>query len=254
MTSPFQSIIATPENAVEDQVERNECNSYSEEVAEIAAISIAPDEPPSAGIEKCAVAKKVAGLTVLPPQQRSPLRGGVYTAADALKLINSHYFIGKNNQETAIFRVNDDGSAVFVPPEQFKLEVQNIFVKPSSGSAKPVSAESFGRNIHFGISVKWSSSQRAQLNRTSLICGAGLVLCHVGAEEAASTYTTHPRSHLPTRPEKIQISDAFARLDGAKPGQSRLRCSDAQEQHPGYRQKHPWQSDARHIWRAWCFD
>ena len=46
MRSPFQSIIGTPENAVEDQVERNECNSYSEEVAEIAAISIAPKEPP----------------------------------------------------------------------------------------------------------------------------------------------------------------------------------------------------------------
>ena len=68
MTSPFQSIIGTPENAVEDQVERNECNSYSEEVAEIAAISIAPKELPfglselSAGIETgiCAAPEKVS--------------------------------------------------------------------------------------------------------------------------------------------------------------------------------------------------
>ena len=43
--------------------------------------------------------------------------------------MNSHFFIGKNNQETGIFRINDDGSATFMPPEQFKLEIQNIFVE-----------------------------------------------------------------------------------------------------------------------------
>ena len=106
MTSPFQSIIGTPENAVGHQVERNECNSYSEEVAEdirageLAAISIAPKEPPfglselSAGIETgiCAAAKKAAGLTALPPQQRKPLRGGVYSPDDvgATKLALLH--------------------------------------------------------------------------------------------------------------------------------------------------------------------
>ena len=84
MTSPFQSIIGTPENAIEDQVEPND-NSYSEEVAEVAALSIAP-EPASAGIETgiCAVAKNAAVSTALPPQQRKPLRGGVYTPADVL--------------------------------------------------------------------------------------------------------------------------------------------------------------------------
>ena len=145
MTSPFQSIVGFPQNAVEEQVERNERNSYSEEVAEAAALSIAPDESPSAGIETgiCAVAKKVAGLTTLPPQQRNPLRGGVYTPADALRLINSHFFIGKNNQETAIFRINDDGSTTFVPPDQFKLDVANIFVRPSGGSAKPIPVEKY---------------------------------------------------------------------------------------------------------------
>ena len=225
MSSPFQSIIGTPEDAVEDQVERNECNSYTEEVAEVAAISIAPDEPPSAGIETgiCAVAKKVAGLTALPPQQRSPLRGGVYSPPDALKLINSHYFIGKNNQETAIFRINDDGSAAFVPPEQFKLEVQNIFVKPSSGSAKPVSAEKFWKEHPHRHQREMVFKPGAQLepHEFNLWRGFG-VEPRRGRKEAASTYTTHPRSHLPTRPEKIQISDAFACLDGAKPRQSTL--------------------------------
>ena len=61
----------------------------------------------------------------------------------ALELLNSHFFIGKNNQETAIFRVKEDGLATFVPPEQFKLEIQNIFVGTSSRSIKP--AEKFWR-------------------------------------------------------------------------------------------------------------
>ena len=149
MTSPFQSIIGTPENAVEHQVERNECNSYSEEVAEIAAISIAPKELPfglselSAGIETgiCAAPEKVASSTVLPQQQRKPLRGGGYSEDEVLELLNSHYMIGKSEQEIAIFRIKDDGSLAFTPPEQFKLDVANIFVKSPGQSKK--SAEKF---------------------------------------------------------------------------------------------------------------
>jgi len=138
VTSPFQSIIGTSENAIEDQVERYDGNSYSKEVADVAAISIAPpfgSSEPSVGIETgiCAAAKNAAGLTPLLPQQRKPLRGGVYTPADALELLNSHFFIGKNDQETGIFRINDDGSTTFVPPDQFKLDVANIFVRPSGG-------------------------------------------------------------------------------------------------------------------------
>ena len=63
--------------------------------------------------------------------------------ADALELLNSHFFIGKNNQETGIFRINDDGSLTFVPPEQFKLDVANIFVRTSGGSAKPIPVEKY---------------------------------------------------------------------------------------------------------------
>jgi hypothetical protein len=154
--SPFQSIIGTPENPVEDQVECDECNLHSEEIAEdirpeLGAISVAPKEQPfglselPAGIETgiCAASKKVAGLIALPPQQRKPLRGGVYSVWDALELLNSHFFVGKNNQETAIFRVNDDGSLAFIPLEQFKLDVANIFVRTSGGSAKPIPVEKF---------------------------------------------------------------------------------------------------------------
>ena len=75
MTSPFQSIIGTPENAVGHQVERNECNSYSEEVAEdiradeLAAISIAPKEPPLGLSELSAAASKPVYALPLRKQQ-----------------------------------------------------------------------------------------------------------------------------------------------------------------------------------------
>lgn len=79
--------------------------------------------------------------------KRKPLRGGAYNPADATMLFNSHFFVGKNDQETGIFRINDDGSATFVPPEEFKLEVQNIFVVKIApdGSQKKVPAEKFWR-------------------------------------------------------------------------------------------------------------
>lgn len=71
-------------------------------------------------------------------EKRKPLKGGTYSHDEALKLLNSHYLIGKTEQEIAIFRIKDDGSLAFTPPEQFKLDVANIFVRLSSGSDKPV--------------------------------------------------------------------------------------------------------------------
>jgi hypothetical protein len=81
----------------------------------------------------------------LPPlsEKRERLRGGIYSPAEALKLLNSHYLIGKSEQEVAIFRINHDGSLAFAPPEQFKLDVANIFVQPSGGSGRPIPAEKF---------------------------------------------------------------------------------------------------------------
>jgi hypothetical protein len=68
-------------------------------------------------------------------------RGGVYTEEDALALLNPRYFIGTSKQETAVFRLNTDGSATFVPEKQFKLEVQNISVQVSE--TKRIPAEKF---------------------------------------------------------------------------------------------------------------
>jgi hypothetical protein len=82
------------------------------------------------------------GLAELSKNIRLPLCGGTYAADHALRLLNSYYFIGKNGQETAVFRINGNGTATFLPPEQFKLEIQNIFVM-GSGSGKPVPGEKF---------------------------------------------------------------------------------------------------------------
>src|SRR4051794_14984631 len=64
--------------------------------------------------------------------QRPSLQGGEHSEAAALDLLNSHFMVGKSKQETAIFRINDDGTTSFVPTEEFKLAVQNIFVKVGS--------------------------------------------------------------------------------------------------------------------------
>jgi len=72
--------------------------------------------------------------------KRDRLRGG---PSEALKLLNSHYLIGRSGQESGIFRIGDDGSLAFTPQEQFRLEVSNIFVQPADGSNKPIKAEKF---------------------------------------------------------------------------------------------------------------
>jgi hypothetical protein len=80
---------------------------------------------------------------LFPSGQRDRLRGGIFSPGAALKLLNSHYLIGKSEQESGIFRIRDDGSLAFTTPEQFRLEVGNIFVQPSDGSNKPIKAEKF---------------------------------------------------------------------------------------------------------------
>ena len=52
----------------------------------------------------------------LPPDKRKPLKGGTYSPDEALELLNSHYLIGKTDQEVGIFRIKDDGPLAFTPP------------------------------------------------------------------------------------------------------------------------------------------
>ena len=63
--------------------------------------------------------------------------------------MNSHYLIGKSEQEVAIFRIRDDGLLTFTPPEQFKLDVANIFVQPSARSGKSIPVEKFWKESPF---------------------------------------------------------------------------------------------------------
>jgi hypothetical protein len=150
MTNPFQSITGTQGGALGLQSERDERNASTEALAEevkadeLPSLNSRPDEIPSGMRIAPALFDRLFSIDEVDPAKRKPLRGDTYPKEEALALLNSHFFIGRNNQETAIFRINDDESATFIPPEQFKLEVQNIFVK-SSGSAKPVPAEKFWR-------------------------------------------------------------------------------------------------------------
>jgi|SoiMethySBSTD1v2_1073268.scaffolds.fasta_scaffold37096_3 hypothetical protein len=134
MTDPFKSIIDDVRNGSSDRRIWPDHNRPFVSV-ELAPILIANEQP--TGDTKTGL----AGACAL----RKPLCGGKYGPDDALQLLNSYYFIGKNARETAIFRIDGDGSASFVPEKEFKLEVQNIFVlkKTSNGSTISIPAEKF---------------------------------------------------------------------------------------------------------------
>jgi hypothetical protein len=154
MTHPFQSIIGTalppaaiPPGGLNEPDERH---SFVEALAEdirsdeLAAISVPHSETHETSEQPASTEHVDTGLSTLPLLRRSPLCGGKYTEDDALAVLNSHFFIGKSNQETAIFRINDDGTIAFLPPEQFKLEIQNILVDVGTPKApKLVSGDTF---------------------------------------------------------------------------------------------------------------
>ena len=70
-----------------------------------------------------------AASTAAAPEQTKTIARRHLQPDEALELLNSHYLIGKSDQEVAIFRIRDDGVLAFTPPEQFKLDVANIFVR-----------------------------------------------------------------------------------------------------------------------------
>lgn len=134
-TNPFQSILqqpGTPPKAAND-----EQMSLEEMIA--GAFTRPSNSHSSAGSGAGATAPAPLGTAA--PVNRPPLTGGEYSESDAMQLINQHYCIGWSDNETAVFRKNDDGTLSFVPDKQFKLEVQNIFVKNPAG--KRVSVERY---------------------------------------------------------------------------------------------------------------
>ena len=147
MPSPFHSIIgAAPEIA--PPITSNEHNAFAARVVgQPRAVEHTTNGAPRFDGEDQSLVTDciITGLSPQPPLRRSPLVGGYYTPEDALTVLNSHFFIGKNHQETAIFRINEDGPATFLPPDQFKLEIQNIFagVRSRDGAVKRVPADKF---------------------------------------------------------------------------------------------------------------
>jgi len=140
MTNPFQSISEPSGQKLFDE-------ALQAVKAKPHASSNGPAEPPpddgeqSPRIESGLGANaRASTLVAQPPQWRPPLRGGLYAPADALLLLNLHYFVGQTPFETAVYRLYEDGRATYVSPEQFKLEVQNIFVR---GAHRNVAVEKF---------------------------------------------------------------------------------------------------------------
>ena len=142
MANPFQSILNTPPSETPAARPEGQDALAAELIAEDIRADAMPEiimrGPPIADTrEQSAVAEHVrTGLTSLPQLRRSALIGGIYSPQDAIALLNSHFFVGKNSQETAIFRINDDETITFLPPDQFKLEIQHIRVNTGT-NVKP---------------------------------------------------------------------------------------------------------------------
>ncbi len=142
MSHPFQEITNPP--AARPVGHQDERNGHAQAIAELAAINVRPTETSETSEQPANTECVETGFTSLPRLRRSPLCGGRYTQDDALTVLNAHFFIGKSNQETVIIRINDDSTITFLPPEQFKLEIQNIFVNVgSSGAPKWVPGDKF---------------------------------------------------------------------------------------------------------------
>jgi hypothetical protein len=153
MSHPLQSIIGTAQSPAANAghlYEPGETKWFAEALSEemrseeLAEIDIPRTETQETSEQSASAEHVETGLSTLPRLRRSPLCGGKYTEDDALAVLNSHFFIGKSNQETAIFRINNDGTIAFLPPEQFKLEIQNILVNVGTAKApKLVAGDKF---------------------------------------------------------------------------------------------------------------
>src|SRR5579862_5759624 len=70
----------------------------------------------------------VTGTVVAAVPTKMPLVRGVYSnEVELIELLNAHYLVGKSEQDVAIYRIRADGLLTFIPQEQFKLDVGNIF-------------------------------------------------------------------------------------------------------------------------------
>ena len=163
MTNPFQSIAGTPESPFRhqgDPVNRNhlKMHSKSSERRKWSQPTLPPRNHRSALANYPAPSRPMA-WPMFPTLRKEPQwahrrhignRYAWHSHSDgyALALLNSHFFVGKNNQETGIFRINGDGSVTFVPPEQFKLKSRTsssslLVVHPNRSLPK-----NFGESSH----------------------------------------------------------------------------------------------------------
>jgi hypothetical protein len=141
--SPFQSIldVAQPQPKTTSKPAIDE-QSLDDMIAGLLARQPTPLPSGAASADATRSVGCHQSVGTLMPISRPELKGGVYSEPDALNLLNAHFLVGKSKQEIAIFRIDDDGTISFVPTEEFKLAVQNIFVRVKD---KSVPAEKYWR-------------------------------------------------------------------------------------------------------------
>lgn len=76
---------------------------------------------------------------------RTPLVGGTYIPDEALKLLNSWFFLADVGNAYPIAQINYDGSIRYISPADFKVKLANLFVTVTDGQGgrKKISAERF---------------------------------------------------------------------------------------------------------------
>jgi len=121
MTSPFQSILHAP--GTNAKPANDDHMSLEDMIAGAFSRASSSHSSTATGGQSASLP---SGSQAAP--NRPPLTGGEYSKGDALDLLNAHFLVGKSQQETAIFRINADGTLSFVPADEFRLAVQNIFV------------------------------------------------------------------------------------------------------------------------------
>ena len=109
-TSPFQSILETvqqPETAQTPAGEEQPQPSLDEMIASFFARRTTNSSSSSSDFGGRSE-DRASDEGTSSSGQRLSLRGGEYSEAAALDLLNSHFMVGKSKEETAIFRINDD--------------------------------------------------------------------------------------------------------------------------------------------------
>ena len=185
--------------------------------------------------------------------KRKPLCGAVYGPQDALDLLNSHYLIGKSEQEVAIFRIRDDGLLTFTPPEQFKLDVANIFVQPSARSGRSIPVEKFWKESPFRHQRVIVFKPTGAIKASEFNLWRGFAVEPREGWQQIRRLLRHILKVICRRRQgEIQISPSMAGMGCAKSRQASRSRYCTQKPQAGHGQEHARRRYAENLWTARC--